>query len=248
MGTVKKSMDDMLSSPTGAEDPSMWFPVGWCSNRGAPICRFMQFEKKAQETLHKFGTTFDRVEATLSSIPLIASMSWETDEYMHMTTESWVYSHRIRHFMVAKHEIELENFKAWLPANSKMDIGFCVQAMGGDEEGFLCLELGMHEEGLRRTKQNLLRYPFNPSGVPTNYLALTQLLGAIGRTAEAAKSREMALQEAHRMALHMLEFMVLSESPPQEGEEQKLNTSIPSVISRLSGQPAAYEKLRGKAD
>merc|ERR1712232_1490716 len=166
----------------------MWMPILISSNRGEPLCRFMQFQKEAQQIFHKFGPLFDQ-------------LTWETEQYTLSTRKAHAYFFCLRHFMLAKHDIELEKFKDWLPPNCEndtYDVWPQTHCMGGDDEGFVFLELGMHEEGLRQAKQNVLRYPFNPVGLPTNYLALTRLGHAIGQTTEANESRKMALRETRR--------------------------------------------------
>ena len=239
----KKFFSDFLSlDPLDVKtDPTLGLPTSSLCHHGNAICRFAALGEASLKTLHKYKLTFNEVEQTFDSTEGIRNfmhwVGWETEQFTLASAEFWVSCFRVRHFLLAKSEIELSDFTDTLPRlTDKYDTWGQTHLAGCDEDGKVCEMLGMPREGIKRCKSWLARFPFNPVLVISNLLDLASLLERSGATVEATECYTRAVTEAKRMELRMMELMALhKQSATKEGH----GVLIGNTISKMVDDPAS---------
>lgn len=247
--SAAKWVSDFLGVPSEycASMGSMYMPT-FESAAGNRVVQFAGFGQQMLRSMHKYFTTFDRIQMTVDSEDFRAmegAIGFKTQNYEWFGAEGKVDCCSLRHFELAPHEIDLAQFKDWLPPiRHPYNLnGQSTWSTGADSEGPVYYSLAMYEEGIRRTKLALSRFPFNPVARICNLLSLAHLAKKLHQQQEAAEYFDIAWNESRRMKLHMVELMLLHENSQALFTDDGQGGDEEAVICKLIEQPGKYRQL-----
>ena len=200
-----------VSMPTLASAFYCFVPPEAHSTRVRAGCPALRMLKAASLTYSAVDTTAEGFAS------FCASFGYATEEYCWFQPSSLVNVVKRQHWLIAPHEINLDEFRMWLPSpaaadSTPMDFScMCTSCLFGGDSAEVYEALGEYQSGVATANINIKNFRFNPFLFVQSYAALGRCNNALGKLPEAKAAFDKSIAEARRCNIRLMELYYLQD-------------------------------------
>jgi len=178
---------------------------------------------KAREFLRVSGFTFQKIDVLYQEYlsPVMKNVVWEAkDEHGQVcvfnTPEFITAQHKRRHWLLAAQDIELADFREWLPpahdhhGTGRIDCSAMYGTNGGDGPDIF-MKAGQAKEAIVAAQLEITYFPFCPHTTFHTRTVLAKCLASSHKMDEATAVFQEAREEAHRLRMVFWESAIARE-------------------------------------
>ena len=173
---------------------------------------------EALQLLKMWKLTFNEVETTAELFDtVIKYFGFRTEKYAYSTPEFLVNQMKRRHWLLAPSEINLDNFKAWLPPpapgeDEPVDFtGMSTSLLCDGDTAEVFEMLAEYANAVTAANVDIQLCPFNPFLQSQSYAALGRCNSKLKKNDEARAAFEKSVAHASRCRIKLMQLFYLQD-------------------------------------